>query len=89
MTTFKFLKGKLNDLYPDYITPRWIGVEIDGYEFMIHTHLSIPSIQNEIAYIYGGYIRMWDDDRNRARLLELLQLRFPNAVNEYVRYEDI
>ena len=42
----------------------------------------------ELGHVYRSYMRMWDDDMNKERILELLKSRFRMAVNE-LEYETV
>ena len=81
MKTFKFLTGTLNN--------RWMGIVMDRYKFRIQTHLSTAEVAVELRNLMNAYMRMWDDDMNRDRLLELLHTKFQNAVNVLDRNEII
>ena len=78
MTPFKFFQ-KQN--YYDYIRLRWWNIEIDGYRFRIQSHHDIQTIASLVRDINRFYMRVWDDDINRDRILELLKERFADAVN--------
>ena len=78
MNNFKFLRTPHQ--YGRFI---WRRISIDGYSFNIHTDLSATDIMvilREVGNEYQ-YSRMWDDDMNRQRLLDLLHERFDNATN--------
>ena len=85
MKSFKFFQ---KENYYDYIRKRWVGVEVDGYKFRLYTHLSPYQINVELGHVYRSYMRMWDDDMNKERILELLKSRFRMAVNE-LEYETV
>jgi hypothetical protein len=87
MKSFKFLKGTLNDTHIDYRLVSWYDITLDRYQFRIQTHLSRPEIAGELQDINRHYMRMWDDDMNRTRLLSLLHTKFQSAVNVINRDE--
>ena len=78
MAPFKFFEL---ERFHYYERCRWLNIEIDSYQFRIYTHLSPYQINLEMSYINRSYMRMWDDDMNRTRLLELLRSRFHHAIN--------
>ena len=85
MRTFKFLQHT-----SDHGGLAWRVISIDGYKFSIHTDLSdtdIMVILRRISYEYQ-YVRMWDDDMNIERLLDLLLERFLMA-ERFVLTEEI
>ena len=76
MTPFKFFQL---ELYYNFIRNRWVYLEIDGYRFGIFTHLSYYEINLELGYIYVGYVSMWDDERNKQTIFNILQSKFQRA----------
>ena len=78
MKKFKFFKGIPENPYIQLI---WTDVEIDGYRFRIQTHHLSHTIGALIRDLNRCYMRMWNDDMNRDRLLGLLRMRVNDAVN--------
>ena len=78
MIKFKFLQGTPHN---PYIRLRWWNIEIDGYRFRIQSHHDIQTVASLVRDLNRFYMRVWSDDINRDRLLELLKERFADAVN--------
>jgi hypothetical protein len=85
MKSFKFFR-EIKEENP-YVRLNWVDIEFDGYGFRIQTHNSSHVIGAKLRDLNRFYMRMWDDDMNRDRLLELLRERFDNAVNVIGRDE--
>lgn len=77
--TFKLLRGIKEEI--SYVRLNLLEIEFDGYRFRIQTYDSSHTIGVKLRDLNRFYMRMWNDDMNRDRILELLRERFDHAIN--------